>query len=133
MHYLHLPWVRKVCLGAWCVGWLAITGLLLMPITVSAPSGADLAVHVALFGAMAFGAVSFCHRPLGLALLAGLTAILGGVLEVAQTLVPSRSFDLKDALADASGAAMGLVAALIVLYALIRPSQPRLRELSATS
>ena len=128
MSWFHLLLRPRIGLALWCLGWLVICGLLLMPIQVGAPSGSDLVVHFLLFAGMAFGAVTFCRRPLTLLLLALLTTLTGGALEMAQALVPYRSFSASDFVADALGAAAGFGIALIVLQVVIRPASPRLAD-----
>lgn len=124
MHRFHRPQVQRLCLTLWGIGWLVIAILLLVPLSSPGPSGSDLLAHVVLFGAMAFAAVTFCHHAGRLLLLALLTIGVATALEFAQGLVPYRSFDLLDLLADAIGCAFGYAAALIVLYLAIRPSAP---------
>lgn len=75
-----------------------------------------------LFGGMALGAISFCHHPGQLTLLTVITIAIGTMLEFAQGLVPYRTFDLHDALANALGAGAGFLAALVILYSVVRPA-----------
>ena len=74
---------------------------------------------------MAFGAVGFSRRPGQLACLALATIALGAALEFAQKLVPYRTFDVIDAVANGVGALAGYAAALLVLVLVIRPAAPR--------
>lgn len=127
MRHFHRPEVRRLCRLLWYAAWLAIGALLLMPVGIGAPSGSDLVVHAGLFGGMALGAVTFCQEPRRLALLAATTFALGVVLEGAQGLLPWRSFELRDMVADGLGALAGYGAALLVLRLLIRPADPALR------
>jgi VanZ family protein len=120
---LHRPRVRRLCLLLWGVAWVAVAVLMLMPIPPG-PPGSDLLAHVMLFGVMAFAAVTFCHHAGGLLLLALATVAAGSGLEFAQGMVPYRSFDLLDMLADAIGAGFGYAAALVILYLAIRPAAP---------
>jgi VanZ family protein len=106
------------------MGWIVVAVLMLAPISPPGPPGSDLFAHVMLFGVMAFAAVTFCHHAGGLFVLALATVAAGSALEFAQGLVPYRSFDLLDMLADAIGAGFGYAAALIVLYLAIRPAAP---------
>lgn len=132
MRHLHEPRVRAAFLGLWCLGWIVLSAALLAPMPLPTPGGSDKLAHFGAFAAMAFAAVSFCHSPWRLALLAVLTTAGGVLLEFAQGFVPYRSFDLSDAIADGLGASAGYVLALIVLYAWIRPADPALREARAT-
>lgn len=132
MRHLHEPRVRAAFLGLWCLGWIVLSAALLAPMPLPTPGGSDKLAHFGAFAGMAFAAVSFCHSPWRLALLAVLTTAGGVLLEFAQGFVPYRSFDLSDAIADGLGAGAGYVLALIVLYAWIRPADPALREARAT-
>jgi VanZ family protein len=123
------PRARHVCAASWGVAWAVVACLLLMPLSgpVPAPSGSDLVVHFFLFATMAFTAVGFNRRPAQLALLALVTAALGMALEYAQGFVPTRFSTVADAVANDLGALAGYVAALTVLYFVIRPAKPRYR------
>ncbi len=116
---------KLVCAGVWGAAWLGVAAALLLPAAVSTPGRGDLVAHFLLFGAMAFGAVGFSRRPGQLAGLALATVALGAALEFAQKLVPYRTFDLIDAVANGVGALAGYAAALLVLFYLIRPAEPR--------
>ena len=116
---------QLVCAGFWGAAWLGVTAALLLPVAAATPDRTDLVAHFLLFGAMAFGAVGFSRRPGQLACLALATVALGAALEFAQKLVPYRTFDLIDAVANGVGALVGYAAALFVLYYLIRPAEPR--------
>ena len=111
----------------WTLAWLGVVALLLSPVSAAGPTHADLVAHFLLFGGMAFGAVSFSHRPGQLAALA-LASVAGGTaLEFAQRLLPYRSFDLTDAATNALGATTGYGLAVVVLLLWIRPADPTLR------
>jgi len=122
MSRLDRPLVRRCFLGLWCLAWLGVCALLLLPVRVPMFARVDLLAHAALFGGMAFLTVTFCRRPLHLVLLTLLTVAAGGVLEGAQSFVSYRSFDPLDALANSVGAAFGFAAALSLLVFLIRPA-----------
>jgi VanZ family protein len=64
---------------------------------------------------------TFCHGARGLLRWSALTIVIGGLVEVAQHFVPMRSMSFDDFLADAAGAACGLLVALLWLAAVIRP------------
>jgi VanZ family protein len=116
------PRMRSILFGLWCVAWLVVAVLLLMPLRD--PPGfshADLIAHFLLFGALAFGAVGFSRRGAELTLLAVATVAGGVALEFAQGLVPSRTFDILDMGANTLGAMVGYAGALSVLLLLIRP------------
>lgn len=131
IHRLYEPKVRAGFFGLWCLGWVAVTMALLAPLPFPMPGGSDLVAHVAVFAAMSFGAVAFCHGPFRLAGLALLTTLAGLLLEYAQSFTRYRIFDVQDAWADALGAGLGYALALVVLYSLIRPADPALREARA--
>jgi hypothetical protein len=119
------PRAKRVCAGLWGAAWLGVAAALLLPLGVSTPGRSDLVGHFLLFGAMAFGAVGFSRRPGQLACLALATIAFGTALEFAQDLVPSRTFEAIDAVANGMGALAGYAAALLVLYFVIRPAEPR--------
>ena len=132
LHHLHRPQVRWACFTLWCLGWIAVAILLLMPLDATAPPGSDLIVHAVLFGLMAAATVTFCHRPFALGLLALLTVAGGLGLEFAQDFVPYRSADVLDGMANAIGGAFGYAIALIVLHFGIRPSAPPMERTQAS-
>lgn len=114
-----------MCAALWGVAWLGVAAALLLPLGVSTPGRSDLLGHFLLFGAMAFGAVGFSRRPGQLACLALATIAFATTLELAQGLVPYRTFEAFDAVANGMGALAGYVAALFVLYYVIRPAALR--------
>jgi hypothetical protein len=118
---------KRVCAGLWGVGWLGVAALMLLPLGVAGgPEGGDLIAHFLVFGAMALAAVGFSRSPGQLAWLASLTVALGVGFEYAQSFLPYRSAAIDDAIADALGGLVGYVLALLVLYFVIRPTEPRL-------
>lgn len=118
------PRARFACAALWGAAWLGVAAALLMPPGASVPWRSDLFIHFLVFGAMAFGAVGFARQPGQLAGLALVTIGCATALEFAQGLVPYRSFDLIDAVANAAGALAGYVAALLVLQYVIPPAAP---------
>lgn len=119
--------VRLVCAGLWVIAWIVVAALMLLPLSVPGPRGSDLLAHFLVFGAMAFAALSFSRRPGQLAWSAIMTIALGGAFEYAQGFVPYRSPAIADVIADGLGALVGYAVALLVLYLVIRPAEPRLR------
>ena len=115
----------RVCAALWGVAWLGVAAALLLPLGVQTPGRTDLLGHFLLFGAMAFGAVGFSRRPGQLACLALATVALATTLELAQGLVPYRTVEAIDAVANGLGVLAGYVSALLVLYYVIRPAEPR--------
>ncbi|MGH6901971.1 MAG: VanZ family protein [Geminicoccaceae bacterium] len=118
---------RLVCAGLWAIAWLGVAALLLLPLGVSTPGGSDLFGHFLLFATMAFAAVGFSRRPGQLACLTLVTIALGAALEYAQGFLSYRTSEIADAAANALGGLAGYGAALLVLYLVIRPVEPRLR------
>jgi hypothetical protein len=117
---------RLACAGLWAIAWFGVAALLLLPLGVSTPGGSDLLGHFLLFATMAFAAVGFSRRPGQLAGLTLVTIALGAALEYAQGFVSYRTSDVADAAANALGGLAGYGAALLVLYLVIRPVEPRL-------
>jgi VanZ like family len=115
----------RLCARLWGGAWIGVALALLLPLGVPAPGRTDLLWHFLLFGVMAFATVGFSRRPGQLACLALATIACATALEYAQGLVPYRTFDPIDAVANSAGALAGYVAALLVLYYVIRPAAPR--------
>lgn len=116
---------KRLFAGLWGAAWIGVAAALLLPLGIPAPAGSDRVAHFLVFGTMAAGAVSFSRHPGQLASLALLTVALGTALEFAQRLVPYRTFEPLDAVANGAGALTGYVAALLVLYFVIRPAEPK--------
>jgi hypothetical protein len=115
----------RLCAVLWGAAWLGVAAALLLPLGVPTPGRSDLLGHFLLFGAMAFGAVGFARHPGQLTCLALVTVACATALEFAQGLVPYRTFEAIDAVANGTGALAGYGAALLVLYHVIRPAAPR--------
>lgn len=108
----------------WCLGWLIVAVLLLAPLDAAGPRGSDKLVHLLVFASLAFGTIGFCRSPRTLTLLAATTLLAGAALEAAQGLVAYRTVEIADALANAAGATLGFLAALVVLTFWSRPEKP---------
>jgi VanZ family protein len=121
------PRTRRIFAALWALAWLGVVVLLLSPLSAAGPTHSDLVAHFLLFGGMAFATVSFSHRAGQLGGLTLATVAAATALEFAQRLVPYRSFDLTDAVANALGAVSGYGLALVVLLLWIRPADPSLR------
>lgn len=115
MRHLSASRFRRWCLVLWCLGWVLVSVALLMPVPTAVPQGSDLVVHGLMFAGMALAAASFCRHALWLALPALFTLGAGIGLEWAQGLVPYRTFDQLDAVANAAGAALGYLVAVLLL------------------
>jgi VanZ family protein len=116
---------KRVCITLWLAAWLVAAALLLLPLGISTPDQSDLVAHFMLFASLAFGAISFTRRVWHLACLGLATIAFATTLEFAQKLVPYRTFDLIDAVANGLGAFAGYGAALLVLFLVIRPAELR--------
>ena len=116
------PRTRRMFAALWALAWLGVAVVLLSPLPAAGPTHSDLVAHFLLFGAMAFATVSFTHRAGQLAGLTLATVLGATALELAQELVPYRTFDLIDAAANALGATSGFALALTVLVLWIRPA-----------
>jgi VanZ like family len=127
MDRLFQPRTRRALATFWGLAWFVVAALLLLPIPGGVPDGTDKVVHFLMFASLAFGAVSFSHRPGRLAGLALLTIAGGSALEFAQRLTSWRTFDLRDAAANSLGATFGFALALLVLFLWIRPADPTQR------
>jgi VanZ family protein len=121
------PRTRLICAALWALAWLAVAAMLLLPLPAVAPARSDLAAHFLLFAGLAFAAVTFSHRAGQLAGVALMTIAGATLLELAQRLVPHRTFDLTDAAANALGASSGYALALVVLLLWVRPADPARR------
>jgi VanZ family protein len=119
------PRAKLMCAALWLVAWFGAAAALLLPLGVSTPGRSDLVAHFTLFASLAFGAIGFSRRAAQLACLALTTIALATALEFAQKLVPYRTFDLIDAVANGLGAFAGYGAALLVLLLVIRPAELR--------
>jgi hypothetical protein len=91
---------------------------------VPVPGGSDLIAHFLLFAAIAFAAVGFARAPAQLACLGFVTIGFGVSLEYAQGLVPYRSSEIGDGVANSLGGLAGYAAALLVFYFVIRSPEP---------
>jgi hypothetical protein len=109
----------------WGAAWILVAGALLVPLGVTPPGRSDLLAHFLLFGAMAFATLAFSRRPRQLGCLAIVTLFGATALEFAQRLVPYRTFDPLDGVANGAGALAGYLAALVVLHYVIRPAALR--------
>jgi VanZ family protein len=121
MTRLRRPKTRRICGVLWCLAWLGVATLLLLPAPASPPGRSDLIAHFLLFGGLAFAAVSFTRRAAQLAALALVTIAGGTALEFAQRLVAYRTFDPTDMAANALGTISGFAVALTFLLWWVRP------------
>jgi hypothetical protein len=115
--------LRAGMFALWCIGWLAIVALSLIPVGIPGPSGTDKVLHLGVHAAMTMGGLAFCRTARGLVLVALACVVIGITIELAQGLVPYRHMSPADVVANTTGALLGLAAALWAL--------PRLRGLAA--
>lgn len=101
----------------WCLGWVGVATLSLLPLAVPGYHGSDKVLHALGYAGMAAGAVTFCRDPVRLALLALLATAVGGAVEIAQGYV-GRDASVLDAVANGVGAAIGYAVALVTLLLL---------------
>ena len=105
----------------WCLGWAAVAALSLVPPAAIPNVGNDKLAHMLVYAWMAAAAVSFCRCPARLAVLALVTMLAGGALELAQGMVAHRHLDVADAVANGIGATLGYLVALAALLVVRRP------------
>lgn len=113
--WLEDPRLRAALAALWCIGWVLVALASLKPMYVDLPSGSDKLVHFGVYAVMVVSAATFCRRAGPLFVLVLLAIAIGGLIEIAQGLVPHRSLSLGDAVANALGALFGYGVALIAL------------------
>jgi hypothetical protein len=119
---------KLVCAELWGLGCLAVAALFLLPLgDVPALGGSDLIGHFLVFGAVSFAAVGFARAPAQLTWLLVVTIGFGVTLEYAQGFIPYRSSEIAEGVANSLGGIAGYAAALLSLYYVIRPAEPKLR------
>ena len=112
---------RSALFVLWCLGWVGVATLSLLPIATPIPmADGDKLLHALTYGGMTAAAVAFCRSPGRLALIALFAVALGGLVEIAQGLVAWRHASVLDAVANAVGAALGYLIGLLALAVLRR-------------
>jgi VanZ family protein len=119
--------LKRALFLLWCLGWLAIFLLSLQPHPDMPLDVSDKLWHFLGYAGMTAAVAGFCHGRRDLLLWAGFSILMGAFLEVTQGLVPSRSPDLADLVANTAGAVCGAAVALLWLSAVIRPLRRSLR------
>lgn len=119
MRVLLSPLFRIVACLLWCLCWPAIAILLLMPLPFALVSRTDLLGHFLLFAVMTAGLVAFARSRRQIVVLSLLAIAYGCALEFAQTLVPGRTFDPVDVVANGVGGITGCLFALVLLDRLL--------------
>ena len=112
---------KRTMFGLWCVTWLVVLVASLWPLQQMPFGLPDKLVHFTCYAAMTSAAATFCHEVRGLLRWFAFTIVMGGLIEVAQHFAPMRSMSFGDFLADAAGAACGLLLALLWLAVVVRP------------
>jgi VanZ family protein len=119
--FLLHPRVRRGFFVVWCLAWLVVAVLMLRPAPALVAEVSDKLLHGTGYTLMTAAIASFCHSPRRLLGWALLTLLLSVGLELGQLLVPERSFEPGDLLANAAGVALGMLLALVWLLGLLRP------------
>lgn len=122
---LHDRRLRLLLLGLWIAGWGVVLHASFTPLQELPLGLSDKAFHLAGYAAMTALSAGFCHAPALLALLAAGTVAGSAAIEVGQSFLPYRSFELLDIAANATGAALGVAAALAWLALVVWPRRRR--------
>ena len=112
---------RTVLLALWAVGWGVVFYESFRPLQELPLGLSDTTLHLAGYAAMTALSAGFCHAPALLALIAAGTVAGSAAIEVGQSFLPYRSFELLDIAANAAGAAVGVLVALFWLALVVRP------------
>ncbi len=116
--------LRAVALALWVGAWAVIVWAMLDPAPPDLMGQSDKLVHFTGFLVISFAALGFC-RGAGQLMAAGAVCLVAAVgLELAQGLVPSRTFEAADMLANLAGVATGIGAARLGLACLGRRLRP---------
>ena len=128
MRWFFTEKTKRAFFALWCVGWLVVAVKSLEP-NIWLPLGlSDKAVHFSAYAVMAAAVGTFCHVPGRILGWVGLTVAISGLLEVGQHFVPSRTMDIFDLAANASGAVCGALLALLWIGLVVRPLRPSLAQ-----
>jgi VanZ family protein len=114
---------KRLLFWLWCAGWLAVLVVSLRPLEHLPFGVSDKLAHFATYAAMSAGVAGFCHDARAVLRWAALAVLIGGAVELAQQLVPMRTTELGDLLANTAGAGVGAVVALLWLAFVVRPLQ----------
>ncbi|MEK0084237.1 VanZ family protein [Benzoatithermus flavus] len=116
---------RMVLFSLWCLGWAIVLVESLEPMTGTPFGLSDKLLHFMGYAVMTAAVASFAHERRGILCWTLFAILMGGLVEVAQDFVPTRSMDIYDFLADSAGAAVGATAALLWLVLVIAPLRRR--------
>ena len=112
---------KRTMFALWCLAWLVVLIGSFRPLQQMPFGLSDKLIHFACYAAVTAAVATFCHGAGGVLRWSAFTIVMGGLVEVAQHFVPMRSMSFDDFLADAAGAACGLLLALLWLAAVVRP------------
>jgi VanZ family protein len=121
LHFLSDRRAKAVMLALWAVGWAVVFYASFRPVQDLPLGLSDKTFHLAGYAVMTALSAGFCHTPALLALIAAGTVAASAAIEVGQSFLPYRSFELLDIAANATGAAVGVAAALAWLALVVRP------------
>ena len=128
VRWLFTDKAKRAFFTLWCLAWLVVA-IKSLESGIEPPLGlSDKVVHFSVYAVMAASVATFCHTPRGILSWAGLSVAIGASLEVGQHFVPSRSMDILDLAANASGAACGALLALLWVALVVRPLRPGLAQ-----
>jgi VanZ family protein len=121
LHVLVAERTKRLLFALWCLLWIVVVAKSLQP-NLQLPLGLpDKLVHFGTCALMAALVAAFCHVPRRIWLWAALAVVMGGLLELGQGLIPSRSLELGDFLAKAAGAGCAAILATAWTAAVVRP------------
>ena len=115
------PRTRITLFALWCLLWAWVAYMSLTSIQLPPGAPSDKVLHFTGYMLMSAGVAGFCHEPRRIVLWALAAAAIGGGLEVAQGFTPDRDPEWLDFAADAAGAGVGCLLALVWLGLIVRP------------
>jgi VanZ family protein len=116
---------KRVLFSLWCLGWAAVLLASLRPMLEMPFDLSDTLLHFSGYALMTAGVAGFCHSRREVARWALFAILMGGLIEIAQGFVPTRSTDARDFLTNSAGVATGAAVALLWLTAVIEPLRRR--------
>ncbi|MFO1035215.1 MAG: VanZ family protein [Geminicoccaceae bacterium] len=108
--------LRRVFMALWCLGWVVVIAASLEPNPSLPGDLSDKSCHFLAYAGMTLGTALFCRSARQLLFLATGAVLVGIMLEFGQTLVPSRSFEVADMIANSAGVVAGSVVVATMLY-----------------
>jgi VanZ family protein len=126
MHLIqrHDDRLRPWFFAGWCLIWLAVILAILDPSPVSFQLVSDKVMHFTSFLAISLASATFCRSAGQLAGATAFCVTAAIVLEMTHHVLPSRSFELADMVANLAGSAAGGLIALMLLRTLQRRWAP---------